>query len=258
MPDGELGEDRKIPNHITAANEARIELAYKRFDYMNAFLLALYSGYSSVQKLGTSVQPPVNPVNYFVAEERNGEWIFHQEFVRDIKYPADRNITQLDTVKHAVELMITCESRFKADSIEILKLTYLACHQYAVHEFSSAHIIAWTVVEKLLNVMWNDLLREVDAKNGGHTAMSKDRKATLRGRDYSASVVSQLLSLNGKVDDDILARLDAARRKRNAFAHSMEPIASNDAGRAIRLATDLMTELVGFRVTSQLSLSFYI
>lgn len=261
VPEAVVDENRKIPKEYSRADRAHVKLGYKRFDYMTAFLQAMFSGYSSVQKLGTPVQPPINPVNYFATiQNAKGEWLFHQEYTRNLDYPlGDRAITQLDTIKHAVELMEKCKGRFERDYIDILKLTYIACHQYSIHQFESAHIIAWTVVERLLNEMWGELVKEVDAASGGHTALSKDRRdQLLKGRDYSASVITQVLSLSRKLEDELLERLDAARKTRNAFVHKMQPIEHNEAGKVIRVATDLITNLVGFRVTSQLSLGYYI
>lgn len=56
----------------------------------------------------------------------------------------------------------------------------------------------------------------------------------------------------------MLTRLDAARKRRNDFAHNLEPIKSGDAGQAIRLATDLISKLVEMRVTAPLGMSFWI
>ena len=50
VPAYTLPEDRKIPLEVTKAKRERDDLGYRRFIYMNAFLLALYSGFSTVQK----------------------------------------------------------------------------------------------------------------------------------------------------------------------------------------------------------------
>ncbi len=106
--------------------------------------------------------------------------------------------------------------------------------------------------------MWFNLQYEIDIASGGHTKINKDRKKLLAGRDYTSSVVSQVLSICEKIDDEMLKRLDEARRKRNEFAHTLTHIEANHAGKAIRLATDMITNMAGVRVTSQLRLSFWI
>jgi|SRR5687767_2516672 hypothetical protein len=106
--------------------------------------------------------------------------------------------------------------------------------------------------------MWSKLQERVSLESGGHTKLTKERRKLLDGRDYSASVVSQILSICSEIDDDLLERLDKARKKRNAFAHSLERVSSDDAGNALRLAADMVTKIIGVRVTSQLSLSFWL
>jgi hypothetical protein len=131
-------------------------------------------------------------------------------------------------------------------------MIYFSCSNYARHRFSPAHLIAWAAIERLLSAKWMKLQLEVDARYGGQTRMNNERRKLLNGPDFTASIVSQVLSICGKIDDETLRRLDEARRKRNAFAHNLVPIKSTDAGKAIRLATDMITEMVGIRVTSQL------
>ena len=42
VPAYELPEDRRIPQHVTEADQERDNLGYRRFTYMNAFLLAAF------------------------------------------------------------------------------------------------------------------------------------------------------------------------------------------------------------------------
>ena len=51
VPGYKLPEDRRVPADVTRASRGRDDLAYRRFKYMNAFLLALYSGVSTYRKL---------------------------------------------------------------------------------------------------------------------------------------------------------------------------------------------------------------
>ena len=259
VPPYTLPPDRKIPKGVSQAEDARTQLAYRRFVYMNAFLLALYSACATVQKRGKPVQEPIDPLNYFGARRTDKGWETFSDIGRQVEYPRDRS-DDLDpaALTQAKEILLTFNDAIGPASLEVLALTYIACHHYARHQFSSAHLIAWAVIEALQNVMWSTLQKEIDLQNGGHTAMNSDRRKLLAGRDYSASVVSQVLSVARKIDDEALARLDAARRKRNEFAHGLAPIDAEGAGKAIRLATDLITKLAGIPVTSQLSMSFWL
>lgn len=247
---------KRIPERIKQAQEARVDLLYRRLEYMNAFLAGFYSAWSTVAKTGTYVQAPIDPESYFLGFVLEGIYRPAGDSLRKIDAPTSRPVIQAEMVAHAVAAMNACDNRFGQISISLLNLTYLACHQYRLHQLSSAHLIAWSVCEMQLNAIWNDIVSELDVKNGGHTKINRERRDQLTGRDFTASIVTQMASLHNKIDDELLVALDAARRKRNAFAHSLESVAAEDAGKAIRAATDLMTKLTGFRITSQLSLAY--
>lgn len=260
VPAYTLPESRRVPEHVINAENDRRDLGYRRLVYMNAFLAALHSAYSTIQKRGTLVQEPIDPTNYFGAERKLDGWQIFFDQGRRVDYPAEeRDVLEIVTLTHSVDVLEKFSNAIGADrSLSILSLVYIACAQYSRHQFASAHLIAWSVVEALLNTLWLTLQGDVDAAAGGHTKMNADRKKLLAGRDYTASVISQILSITGKVDDETLSRLDEARRKRNWFAHTLKPIGSTDAGNTIRLATDMISKVASIRMTSQLGLSFWI
>jgi hypothetical protein len=259
VPAYTLPEDRRIPQHVTKADAERVDLAYRRFIYMNAFLLALYSGFSTVQKTAKPVQEPADPTNYFGAERTANGWQPFMDLGGQIEYPRQRSDNiELETLDHSLEILQKFDTTIGPASLDVLALTYTACHHYSRHQFSSAHLIAWAAIEALLNVMWLNMQDQVDVSSGGHTKINKERKRLLAGRDYPAAVVSQILSIREMIDDDTLNRLDEARRKRNEFAHALSLVKADDAGKALRLATDMITKIAGIRVTSQLGLHFWL
>ena len=259
VPAYKLPENRQIPPAVSVAERAREDLAYRRFIYMNAFLLALYSGFSTVQKRGVQVQEPVDPTNYFGVERVRSGWRPYMGLGRKINYPLQRSDdVAIETLDNALQILDKFNAAVGPQSLDVLALIYTACHQYALHQFSSAHLIAWSAIEAMVNVLWQNLQTEIDSNSNGHTKMNKQRRALLNGRDYTVSIVTQILSISQKIDDEMLDRLDMARRKRNEFAHQLSLLKSEDAGKAIRLATDIITTLTGIQVTSQLSLSFWI
>ena len=226
---------------------------------MNAFLFALYSGISTKQHTATQVQDLVDPTNYFIASRESGQWQIFSEFDRDVSLPPERSDNiRAETLDHAIEILRCASTAYGESWPDVLTLTYASCVDYSRHQFASAHLIAWSVVEALINHLWTRLHDEADAKSGGHTKMNRKRRELLAGRDYTAGVVSQFLSLSGKIDDHLLERLDKTRKARNSFAHGLAPISSDDAGNAIRLATDLIGKTASIRVDHHLSLSYWI
>lgn len=246
----------KLPQKVIDAEERRATLRYRRLKYMNAFLACLYSGYSTIQKTGIAVQAPIMPTTYFYAGTTPaGHWqLFRSEGEGQLALPSQTStILMTETVAHAAELMTHCDSALSDTGLDLLALIYLACHQYGSHQFESAHLIAWSACEMLVNKLWSNLLDELDKKNGGKTSIGSQRRQQLEGRDFTASIVSQSLSLHGKIDDEMLTKLDKARKKRNAFAHSLELVSPNDVANAIQTATALMSQVVGHRISGQLS-----
>ena len=226
---------------------------------MNAFLLALYSGFSTVQKTPKSVQEPANPTNCFRAKRTANGWEPLMSLERKIDNPDTRldNI-EVETLDHALDVLQKCRAAIGPASLEFLSLTYTASYQFSRHQFSSAHSIAWATLEGLLNVMWLDLQAQIDVTSSGHTKLNNNLKKLLAGRNHTVSAVSQILSIYQKIDDQTLQTLNNARRKRNDFLHKLTPIETDDAVQAIMLATNLITNIAGIRVTLPLHLSSWL
>ena len=259
VPAYALPENGRIPQGVTKADRKRLDLGYHRLVYMNAFLLALYSGFSTVQKLHRQVQEPADPTNYFGARRTENGFETYMDYGRKIDYPNERtdNIG-VETLDYSIDMLKKSDTAIAPVSLDVLSLIYTACAQFSRHQFSSAHLIAWAAIEALLNRIWLNLQAEIDFTSGGHTKMTKDRKKLLAGRDYTSSVVSQILSICEKIDDETLKRLDEVRRKRNEFAHGLTRIEADHAQKALMLATDMITKLVGLRVTLPLGLAYWI
>ena len=258
VPAFALPADRKIPDNVIQAENLRLELTYSRIKYVNAFLCCIYSSYSIVQKLGLSVQESINPENYLLAEKIDDKWKISLSSIKKISYPETRTfITEKNTFENAIINFLDCHRCLGENTNEILSIIYISCDQYRSHQFSSAHLIAWTAIESLLNGKWSNLIDEIDIEMGGFTSINRQRRDLLNGRDFSASVVSQILSICQKIDDETLERANQIRRKRNSFAHNLEKISSDDAVSAIRLATDIISNTINSKFTSQINLSYW-
>lgn len=263
----EIGRPRD--KKVNAAEETRQKLMYERIEYMNAFLLALTSAISTVQKHGAEVQEPCDPCHHLRGFYNGVNWeVTTANTLYQLPPQARHLVLRLDTFEDAIGIMQACEATFGIGSVTLLSLVYMACYQYRRHQFASAHLVAWCAVESLVNIIWRNFLADAklqtkkDETTGeeiteGFTAINADRRKVLTSNDYTASIMTQVLSLTGKIDDELLNRLNEARKARNDFAHSLTPITSDKSGKTIRLATDLITRLCGRRVTSQLSFSAY-
>lgn len=244
------------PAAFEKARDQREALAYRRFVYMNAFLAAFNSGMSVVQKTGGQVQAPLNPSNYFHAAFIGGVWQIAAHTGGSVEPQVVRNI-DIETLNHAVSVMMACDQLFGERGLRPLALVQIACHHYALHQFETAHLLAWSVIEKQLHLLWARHLDELSAGEKPLTVINAKRRSQLTGRDYTASMISQMLSLAGKIDDTMLDALNRARDKRNKFAHMLADVNADDAGKAIRTATDFLSKIIGMQVGSQLALGFH-
>jgi hypothetical protein len=253
VPNSPLIEGRQIPPDVLVAREKRNALQYARFAYINATVFALYSAYTEVQKTGGAFPSPADPMNYFKATfiEEN-KWTIIANTREPVEFPVGETCMQVETFESAIKLLVTCERHLGDGHVELLNLAQLALHQYRSHQFSSAHITAWCIAESMLQWLWRSYQQACT-----HTQITRNRKDMLNGRDYSASSVSQILSLAGALDDDLLDQLDSARRARNAFAHSLSGISADQAGKAIRCAGNMISKVIGMPVHTQLSYGMY-
>lgn len=91
---------------------------------------------------------------------------------------------------------------------EILLLTNSAESIYK-QTFDISIILSFFVIERIIRLMWDDLLVEKQCKR-----RLKDE------RDYTISIISNILYFNGKIDKNTLNALDDVRRIRNGITHS--------------------------------------
>jgi hypothetical protein len=74
--------------------------------------------------------------------------------------------------------------------------------------------------------------------------VNSKRKEKLSGRDFTASVISEVLELNGLITHELFLGIDKVRRARNAWLHSLGDVSDREASSAIRTA-EKMLESVG-------------
>lgn len=233
--------------------ELHVQITSRYAAYANAFLACMASSVNSIQRGNYKIHQPVSAGN-----------CIHLKRDRELPPPLpilggekkSRLSLKLATLDNAIDLLAAFEKEFGGSYVDILSLVYIACHQYQLQQFTSATVLAWTVAEVVLNHMWVKLLASVDEKNGGHTSFNKDRHKLLTGRDYTASVITQSLSLHGEIDDPTLQRLNRARKNRNAFVHDLKNLSADEAAHALQTACKLMTQVVGREVQPQLNYEF--
>jgi len=113
--------------------------------------------------------------------------------------------------------------------------------------------LSWAVCEKTINHLWGEFLLGKRAECEEVVRINKKRTKKLKGRDFTASIVSEILELSDVLKTQLFHRVDDARKKRNAWLHSLDVIDDRDAASAMRAATGLFELATGVALKPSIS-----
>lgn len=163
-----------------------------------------------------------------------------------------RHVIEEGVFQHSFERFALLAS----DNIRIKRLSDLAksLSEYKIGNFSIALVNAWFVCEQEIFDRWATYIDErATGYDDGRERINADRRKFLIGRDFTASVVSNILELLDIFSYDDLQKLDRVRRTRNAIAHSLDGNSCDDE--ICRVAIDIAARLVLENTTIGLKLN---
>ena len=155
-----------------------------------------------------------------------------------------RRVLEIEVVEHSLELLDRILLANDLTLIHLIDSLYGAARRYTERRSGEAVVVAWAVCEQLLSSAWNALL--VDAKSAGR--LPGKRRNKLEGRDYTASVMVEMLELVNRIDYDLYCRLEVARKSRNDWAHSFQEPNYSEVSETFSAALDLLHKIKGVRV----------
>ncbi len=123
--------------------------------------------------------------------------------------------------------------------------------EYKFGNYSTSLVLAWFVIESTIVSVWDKFLDGCNRDFAdGTRRISKDRKKTLTGRDYTISVISNFLELSGLIPFKIFQDINAVRGFRNKVVHgdSNFNCCAEQCQQAIELALHLILEGTGLKV----------
>lgn len=159
--------------------------------------------------------------------------------------PLLRRVLKKAVIEYSLELLDNILSFQDPALIQLIELAYMAACRSIEKRFGEAMVLAWAVCEQLLSSAWDQL--QEDNRTDGR--MPSTRKQKLTGRDYTASVIVEVLELNGRLDHKLYQLLEGARKARNNWVHQMRVPEEHDVHRAIRAAEDLLWRVKGIRLS---------
>jgi hypothetical protein len=234
---------------------------------MNAHLACLYSSvYSEQKKILIRYHPIITIKNLLKIDDTSGVRLISDItqsteplhiFANDIFF-GRTNIVRgavftLPTIHNSFNMLDQVLSYEDLDILYIFQILYMAHLLLINNDGSTSLILAWTICENLLRRVWDRYLdehSEVTLPDGKKIkVINSDRRKKLKSRDYSASVMLEVLSLSGALTPDTYEWVDKVRGKRNRWLHFMEQIATADAHFALFVCAHFLAEVTKIKLS---------
>ena len=166
-----------------------------------------------------------------------------------------RPVIPLDVIQHAV-------SEFtKVIAIPGLEKTLSSfaksLSEYKVGNYETSVVLSWFIIEAALSQLWKSHIDNLNANfPNGRKRINRDRKDFLTGRDFTISLISNLLELWGALSHAQFEDIDAVRGFRNKIVHNHNFAPSpNEVQLALNTAKGMIDRIWGFRFTPSLGYS---
>ena len=250
---------------------------YKRIEVMNGHLACLNSALKTCQKKSWPICQVINAGEYLkVDKTRDGIYKFHflssqsptHAYIEKFRSTTDkptvfhtRQMVTLKTVRESFRLLDSIMKTPVPDSLKLVTMLLQSAKAYRDHDLSGSLILSWTVLEKLISIIWDKMLEDNREREEGGVKfnfINGKRKEKLNGNDYSASTRIEILSLLNLIDMDLYTKLNKIRKIRNAWLHNLGQVSSADASLALvtgqKLFSDLATVKIALNISHQTTL----
>jgi hypothetical protein len=177
--------------------------------------------------------------------------VLNNKFNISERRPFSRRLVEIEIVEHSLNLLdnIICSGGEKL--IQLVETTYISACRYSEHRYGEAVILAWGVCEQLISSAWDKLIRDTQGSGIDKSRIPKARREKLTGRDYSASVMVEVLEIAGRIDTDLYRMLEIARKARNNWAHRMKSPKGSEVYTCIRAVETLLERICGANISFQ-------
>lgn len=135
--------------------------------------------------------------------------------------PLHRRVLEVEVVAHSFRSLDHVLSLEGGRYIPIVETAYQSACRSVELRFGESLSVGWTACEQLISEEWKLLLDSSDASRNQEQKITRDRKKKLLGRDYTASVMVEMLELHGRLSEKLYRNLEIARKARNNWAHDM-------------------------------------
>lgn len=247
------------------------EIQLYRCRVLNTHILCLHSALCKAGKASSTRTMVVDPSNLILfkslddREPSVGD-LFLQLLLekRDSDAPSclsERSETiRLDVIEKSFGLLDRIMERPGDYLLPLTDLYARAAVAYQNHNYSLALVTAWTVTEQLLRMQWKRYLednRDRKVEEVYQSFINAERKKRLtEGREYSAAVVAEILSLCDELTPNDYNDLNQVRKARNGWIHDVMPVSMENALLSLDLACRMLMHVERIDLTAALTLSY--
>ena len=165
--------------------------------------------------------------------------------------PDPRRVLELEVVEHSLELLDSILAEGDEIVIQMVEAAYIAACRLREKRFGEAVTLAWGVCEQLVSLVWKNLLEDAQTSGNVTERMPRERREKLTGRDYTASVMVEMLEINGRIDHNLYRSLEVARKARNRWAHEMRVPKEREVFFCIQAVQRLLQDVKGIQLSLQ-------
>jgi hypothetical protein len=177
-------------------------------------------------------------------------------FVRDSMEPVSRFFRLLhfdiDVLSLSFDLLSDILDKKDQEAIHLTDLHARSFAAWQEEDFALSLILAWAIIERMIQTIWTEHVaanRERIVDGSPITFINKNRREKLAaGRDFTASVISEILSLEELISFSVYESIERARKARNGWLHALVAVGGNDAMTAVSVAETLLKQVKALRL----------
>ncbi|HZG39076.1 MAG TPA: hypothetical protein VEZ50_10385 [Nodosilinea sp.] len=127
------------------------------------------------------------------------------------------------------------------ESVNLLHRVAKALSEHNLRSYDNSLVMSWFLLETYINTKWEELL---ESRN-----ILGKRKATLKGRDYTASVKTEILEMHNLITLSRYEQLNRIRKARNDIAHNFgsRSATRQESGEALMLVQEIIEERLNLK-----------
>lgn len=234
IPAYEIKRGKAKPKEVAQAENKLIEKVINRANAANVFQACLSSAIITEEKFSHPITHPINPSNIKSCHD-----------IRSVLHTDERNFEKRSslinkkTLFHATGLFTALINN---NILRQLCVSLYKAHwEFNQFNYTGATIESWVVLEKLINMLWEKYITSSKTKG---VKINSERKEKLTGRDFSASIITEILSLAIIIDNKTYNTLTKVRQARNHWMHGLKNIQEQDAINALNLSCELYSDVI--------------